>query len=482
MLGEVPVTKISLIHMIILIFMAACPPFSAANDQDHPLGPVAQLTPMAFPDRSQNPEATQGQVRVEIRQKGAAFQIFREGEPYFIKGIGGRHYLETAAAAGANSIRTWDPRDAGMLLDRAKDLEMTVMVGVWLSHYATDYTDPCYRERKIDEVRNLVENYKHHPALLMWSLGNEINLEGGDTNEAWLFLDELARLIKELDPNHPVITVISYNGSTLDTISVLAPHLDAVGINAYAAVDSLRNMIDGSFYMGPYIITEWGVDGHWEALQTSWGRPIEATSALKEEWHLMRYNRNILANSDRCIGSYVFLWGQKQERTSTWYSMFQKDILGTDTGAVSFPAVDAMHYNWTGTWPHNRAPQVWSMLINDVSAENNIILSPNEPMVSKVKAGDPDNDELTYIWELLEEPVDLGIGGSYEARPRTLVSVKGTQAAMLNLRAPGIAGQYRLFVYVLDNNGHAGTANIPFQVGSSQDYKIMADLHAQGLN
>ncbi len=475
-------TKISLIHMIILIFMAACPPFSAANDQDRPIGPVPQLSPVAFQSPTDDTTVPRHRVCVEIRQEGTTFQIYRNDEPYFIKGIGGRHYLETAAAAGANSIRTWDPSNADELLDRARDLQMTVMLGVWLSHDAADYADPCYRERKIDEVISVVERYRNHPALLMWALGNEINLEGGDTEEAWLFLDDLARRVKEMDPDHPVISVIAYNKSTLDAISALAPHLDAVGINAYAAVDALRGAIDQSFYQGPYIVTEWGVDGHWEALQTSWGRPIEATSAIKEEWHLMRYDRDILANGDRCIGSYVFLWGQKQERTSTWYSMFQKDILGTDTGAVSFPAVDAMRFNWTGSWPHNRAPEVSRMLINDVPAEENITLSPNQPLVSKVMAGDPDNDQLTYIWELLEEPEELGIGGSYEARPRTLVSVKGTHTGMLHLRAPGLAGQYRLFVYVLDNNGHAGTANIPFQVGSPQDYKIMADLHTQTSN
>ena len=470
--------KISLFNILILVIFYSFPPYCPAVDQSQTPGPVALLSPAALPGESQEPvDHDDGPPCVEIRQTGSTFQIFRGNDPYYIKGIGGRHFLEAAAAAGANSIRTWDPRDAGAILDRAQNLQMTVMMGIWLSHYATDYADPCYRERKIDEVLSLVENYRNHPALLMWSLGNEINLEGGDAPEAWLFLDELARMIKELDPNHPVISVIAFQKSTLNAIADLAPHLDAVGINAYGAVTSVRTMVDRSFYQGPYIITEWGVDGHWEAQQTSWGRPIEPASALKEEWHLMRYNEDILANSDRCVGSYVFLWGQKQERTSTWYSMFQRDILGTNSGAVSFPAVDAMHYNWTGTWPLNRAPQVSRILINDVPAENNIILSPNTPIVSQVEAGDPDNDDLTYIWELLEEPNDLGIGGSYEARPRTLVSVKGKKSPTLNLLAPGIAGQYRLFVYVLDNNGHAGTANIPFQVNGPPDQHIVADLH-----
>jgi hypothetical protein len=475
-MGEVLVTKISLINLLILIIIAGIPARSPAVDQNDPSEMVAHLSLGALQNASEKPADSGHPLHVEIRQQGTAFQIFRGDEPYYIKGIGGRHYLDTAAAAGANSIRTWSSQNAGALLDRARDLKMTVMLGVWLSHHASDYVDPYYKTSKIEEVRNLVNSYRNHPALLVWALGNEINLQGGDTREAWLFVDELARQIKELDQNHPVITVITSKKATLNNIATLAPHLDAVGINAYGAVTSLRAMVDRSFYRGPYIITEWGVDGHWEVLHTSWGRPIEPTSARKEEYHLLRYNRAILANSDRCIGSYVFLWGQKQERTPTWYSMFLKDILGADTGAVSFPAVDAMHFNWTGTWPPNRAPEVRRMIINNVSAENNIVLSPGEPMISRVEAGDPENDALSYIWELLEEPTALGIGGSYEARPRTLASVKEDNSPILSMRAPGTAGQYRLFVYVLDNNGHAGTANIPFQVSGPKYQKIMAEL------
>jgi hypothetical protein len=470
------VTKIPLIYLWVLITITGLPVCCPAADQIQQQGLIAALSHPTLENESGHRLTHEHRPRVEIRQHGTSFQIFRENKPYYIKGIGGRRYLETAVAAGANSIRTWDPRDAGELLDRAQGLRMTVMVGIWLSQHASDYADPYYKAGRIEEVRRLVEAYKDHPALLIWSLGNEINLLGGDTREAWLFIDQLALMIKELDPNHPVITVIAYRESTLNAISAYAPHLDAVGINAYGALAALRDMVDRSFYRGPYIVTEWGVDGHWEATLTSWGRPIEPTSARKEEFHLLRYDRDILANSDRCIGSYVFLWGWKQERTPTWYSMFLRENLEALTGPVSFAAVDAMHFNWSGTWPLNRAPEVRHMLINDVSAENNIVLPPGEPIISRVEASDPDNDTLSYIWELLEEPTALGVGGSYEARPRTLAGAKEDGAPEISLRAPDTPGQYRLFVYVLDNRGHAGTANIPFRVSVPQDDKIMADL------
>jgi hypothetical protein len=469
------VTRLSFANIFILFLITILPTICPASRQIGPEGASVAASLGELQKEPGHPTIPEQPLRVEIKRQATGFRLFRGDKPYYVKGVGGRHFLEKAAAAGANSIRTWSHHNAGVLLDRAQDLQMTVMLGFWLSHYASDYADPCYRAEITEEVREVVERYRSHPALLIWSLGNEINLEGGDTQEAWLFVDELACLIKQLDPDHPVITVITSKQATLNAIAALAPHLDAVGINAYGAVTSLRSVVDRSFYKGPYIITEWGVDGHWEASHTAWGRPIEPTSARKEEFHLQRYSQDILANSDRCIGSYVFLWGQKQERTPTWYSMFIKDSLGTDIGTVSFPAVDAMRYNWTGSWPHNRAPQVWEMDLNNVSAEHNIVLSPDAPIISRVQADDPENDTLSYVWELLEEPTSLGTGGSFEARPKTLVSVREDNSPVLNLRAPSKPGQYRLFVYVLDHNGHAGTANIPFQVNFPPDEKIMAD-------
>lgn len=469
-------------QIIILVCLSVAGLSTGGLASERPGLPVSTASSIHWmpQDGPAQPADVKGPLMVEIKQHGTAFQAYRDGKPYYIRGIGGRNFLEAAAAAGANSIRTWSTQDAQVLLDRARGLNMTVMLGVWLSHHSSDYNDPLYQKRKIEEIRSLVERHKRHPSLLMWSLGNEINLEGADIPEAWRFVNHLAGMIKAIDRNHPVITVICSNQETLNNIAAYAPNLDAVGINAYGALTSLRGMVEGSLYKGPYIITEWGVNGHWEADLTSWGRPIEPTSAQKAQFHLSRYTRDILANGDRCIGSYVFLWGQKQECTPTWFSMFIEDLPGPDAGSVSFPSVDAMYFNWNGNWPDNRAPQVQNMMINNLSADKNPTFTPGELMVSQVQAGDPENDPLSFIWELLEEPLDLGIGGSYEARPKTLVSVRQDSLPEFSLNAPFKTGQYRLFVYVLDHNGHAGSANIPFQVQAVPGRDDMSDMKSAG--
>lgn len=403
-------------------------------------------------------------ISVTINRQDDNYRLYHDGQPYFIKGIGGRQHLGMAAAAGANSIRTWGSHDAGDLLDRARSYEMTVMLGTWLSHEQEDYLDPTYKSVKINELQKLLDDHKNHPALLMWALGNEINLEGADTPAAWGFVNELALLIKSQDPHHPVISVIACKPKTLNNIAAYAPDLDVVGINAYGTLSDVRTMIDNTAFEGPYIVTEWGVDGHWEAEKTVWGRPIEPTSAQKARNHLQHYEQNILANRDRCIGSYVFLWGQKQERTPTWYSMFIENLPGTDLSDASCPTVDVMHFNWSGDWPSNQAPRVDEMTINGVAAADDVKLTPGEPFVAQVAAADPDNDGLRFVWELMEEPTVLGIGGSYEPRPGGFGNVMDGSLPNLNLLAPERSGEYRLFVYVLDENGHVGTANIPFQV------------------
>jgi len=441
--------------LVLLISWGIGSPCSASDPgTPDPVG-LALPTPMSTADSP---------VPVTIRKVHGAYRIYRGSQPYFIKGVGGRQHLGLAAEAGANSVRTWGPNDAGDLLEHARGYGMTVTLGIWLSHVASDYLDPAYKIRKMEEVQQLLDLHKNHPALLMWALGNEINLEGADTPEAWQFVNELACQIKGQDPHHPVITVISYDEDTPNNIAAHAPDLDAVGINAYASLSSVRIMIEDSDFEGPYLITEWGVDGHWEAKRTVWGRPIEPTSEQKVDFHLRRYEQNILANSDRCIGSYVFLWGQKQERTPTWYSMFIEKLPGIDLPVAACATVDAMRFNWSGDWPSNRAPKVIRITINNRTASGDVTLTPGESFVARVAAADPDQDGLRFVWELMEEPTELGIGGSYEPRPGALDVVIDGSLPELSLLAPQKAGEYRLFVYVLDQNGHVGTANFPFQV------------------
>jgi hypothetical protein len=124
-----------------------------------------------------------------------------------------------------------------------------------------------------------------------------------------------------------------------------------------------------------------------------------------------------------------------------------------------------MHYLWTGTWPQNQAPHLYSFQVDTKKATDNIILKPGNNYEATVTAFDPNGDKLGYRWELLQEATKVGEGGDREERPESVANVitnRGNGKA--TLKAPAKEGAYRLFVYVIDSKNKVATANIPFYV------------------
>ncbi|WP_161890197.1 glycoside hydrolase family 2 TIM barrel-domain containing protein [Pontibacter russatus] len=399
-------------------------------------------------------------VRVEVRQENGGFQLYRGGEPYYIKGAGGTRFLDRLAAYGGNSIRTWSTDNAQEILDEAYRNGLTVTLGldVGRERHGFDYDDPAAVEQQLTELQKEVEKYRNHPALLLWGIGNELNLNY--TNPlVWDAVNDIAKMIHEVDPNHPTSTMLAgINQLEVDYIKENVPELDILAINAYGGLPDVPARVRSFGWEGPYIITEWGPTGHWESQHTSWAAAVEETSGEKAAVYKSRYESTMGRDTTHNLGSYVFLWGQKQERTPTWYGLFTED--GKETEVV-----DVMQYLWTGSWPENRAPHLKSLKLDGKQAEDNIFLKPDKSYNVNVDVSDPDKDELTYRYELLHESTDLKEGGDREDRPDTVPDrLTETDGDNANLQAPVQEGAYRLFVYVYDGHDNVATANIPFYV------------------
>jgi len=270
-------------------------------------------------------------------------------------------------------------------------------------------------------------------------------------------VNEISRMIHEIDPNHPTTTTMAGIGKReVDYIEENCTDIDFLCIQMYGDIVNLQKRISDAGWEGPYMVTEWGATGHWEVARTEWDVAIEQTSREKAEAFLERYKIAIESDPVNCMGSYVFIWAQKQERTPTWYGMFLANGNVTET-------VDAMQYLWKGAWPENRCPSLESFILDDQTAYDNIKLKVGEKYTASVVATDHENDPITYRWEILPESTDLGTGGDYESRPQTLLSMEVEQAE-IEMDAPMNPGAYRLFVYATDNGGRSATANIPFFV------------------
>lgn len=390
------------------------------------------------------------------------WRLMRDGAPFVIRGAGGPGSLEMLAACGGNTIRTWGVEDVEKqvdgvrMIDRAHQVGLAVTVGLWLGHerHGFDWNDSNALARQRKMVEDAVIAYRHHPALLSWGLGNE--MEGvGDNATIWREVNSLARRIKELDPGHPVMTVVAnVNPPKLAAIKAHAPDIDILGINAYAGVADMAARLRAEGWAKPYCITEFGLPGPWESPHTSWKAPVEPFGPQKAAATAAAQGA-IMADVDNCLGSYVFLWGQKQEATASWFGMF------LPTGEKT-ARVDAMTRAWTGSWPANRAPLLTAAEVAFAGAE----VAAGERHTVSARYGDPESDPLTFRWEVREESSDRREGGDAERPPPAVddAIVRADRGGTAEIRIPTKPGAYRLFVTVTDGHGSGAVDNWPFFV------------------
>lgn len=396
---------------------------------------------------------TNGEWRVSIN-----------GKSRFINGVGGTNRLDVAAANGANAFRTWGGDTASIRRNckLASENHLYIMQGIDLPKDSTKYSDQEFREKKLNEVRLLAETFKNDTSIFAWGIGNEIQLNNAaNTSTAWEFVNTLAKEIKSIDKRHLVSTVISHHPEALEMINRYAPELDFVGINSYGDILNVKNIFANSSYKGPYIITEWGPTGWWETKLTKWKAPIEQTSEEKRIVYESRY-RDAIANDSRCMGSFVFLWGQKEERTPTWFCMFvERNVDGLPLNGEKTPMVEAMQRVWSGSEPEQTAPVVKGITINSIPFEPTI--KREAKFLAKVDVSDRECDKLSYVWEVLKEATITATGGAHEPRPDRVgeVMTSNKNELVLSIKEKGY---YRLYAYVLDNTGFVATANIPFSV------------------
>jgi hypothetical protein len=417
---------------------------------------------VCFSLQSQAPE---GPIKVEMRQENGNWQLYRGGEPYYIKGVGGHSKLDRAVAYGANSVRTWAVGDAIGILDDAHAKGLTVLFGLWVGceRQGFDYDDAKGVQAQLERFTEVVKEYKDHPAILMWGIGNEMDLFYSDF-KVWNAVDDIAKMIKEVDPNHPTMTVTAgLDVAEVQLVMERAPHIDIYGINTYGGLIGIDKEMRAYGWDRPYVITEWGPNGHWEVDKTEWGVPIEQTSTEKAADYKRRYDIGIAADKEMCVGSYVFLWGQKQETTPTWYGLFLED--GSETEVM-----DVLEKSWSGKYPTNRSPSIASMTMDGKRTRENVYVKPKAKVQFKIDIKDPDGDQLKYRWEILPESTDIKSGGDKESRPEPIEVIirAGSADGVLNFKAPRKEGAYRLFAYIYDGNGNAATANFPFYVSKTK--------------
>ncbi len=373
----------------------------------------------------------------EAQWQGAAFE-------------GDRASLARLAAAGAKVVRVYREADA-WVLDEAQRLGLKVVMGLWVEHprHGFDYADTKAVHAQEQALLAAVTRHRHHPALLAWGVGNEVETGIADPLPLWREIDRLAGLIKRLDPAHPTLMVVADTG--MDAFRALAaccPNVDLLGLNVYAgAVFDLPQRLREAGVTKPVVIAELGPLGQWQAGGKPWGAPVELTSTEKARFFTSALA--FLEEQPQIRGAFPFLWGAKQEQTATWHGLLLAD--GSET-AMS----DALAAAW-GRPSAQPAPVIRGI---GIGADE---FAPGAEISAGVDALAHDGTPLTTEWTVHAEATDLRKGGDAEAAPpRINVRVLHADAAAVRFLAPAAPGAYRLFITVRDRNGKAATANLPF--------------------
>lgn len=389
---------------------------------------------------------------VRIEGSTGAWHLTLNGKPYFIKGGGGGGSKVLLKEIGGNSFRTWGADKAKVELDEAQKYGHTVMLGFWLGHHnhGFSYLNKAALEKTEREVLETVAKIKNHPALLCYSLGNEMELGEPNPKEMWQFINRLAKKVKEADPNHPVGTVVADMWKEkADAILEFAPELQYMGINSYGGATSVGRRwreLGGNI---PYILTEYGPKGANECGKAPNGLPLEWTSTYKADWYREVYEKTILEEKGKwCLGGYVFTWGHKNEGSPTWFGTMLPD--GTKLEVVATLA------KFWGGKVANRCPRIEEVKVTkDAPAEG-------ETIEASVSAKDPEGDKLKWQWTLIDEASYYGEAGLGLAMPQgwdeAIVAGQGTNKVKVKL--PG-GGNYRLYAYCFDGKGNAAYANWP---------------------
>ncbi len=408
--------------------------------------------------------------KVELIKQAQNYQLTVDGKPFYIKGAGldlGIDNIKSLASHGGNAFRTWrvenGEQSALEILDEAHQHGLMVCMGLEVARerHGFDYDDKEAVTEQLEQIKQDILALKNHPALLMWGIGNELNLR--HTNpKVWDAVNDLSKMIHQVDPNHPTTTMLA--GAEPKDIVLVAKRctdVDLLSFQVYGEIDQLPRFLAESKFKGAYTVSEWGATGHWESPLTDWKRPVEANSSDKALSYKERYINYIAADTAQCIGSFVFLWGQKQERTPTWYGVFLEN--GLPMGAAQ-----VMQQVWTGESVKHLAPVVSALTIEGLSAADSVHLKQDKFYSAEVSVDKQTDQALSYRWEIMRE-VDKDVesdGGDFEPTPEIVWHQSDAQTSnKIQFKAPE-AGEYRLYAYVEDKQDGAATANIPILVES----------------
>ncbi|WP_406137796.1 discoidin domain-containing protein [Streptomyces sp. NBC_01089] len=385
-----------------------------------------------------------------------------DGSPYTVKGLTWGPSVDDAAkdmpdvaSMGVNTIRTWGTDATSKpLFDAAAANGVKVIAGFWLqpgggpgSGGCVNYlTDTMYKNDMLAEFPKWVDTYKDNPGVLMWNVGNEStlglqNCYSGDELEAQRnaytsFVNDIAKKIHQVDPNHPVTSTDAWTGAW-PYYKRNAPDLDLYAVNAYNAVCNVKSDWEQGGYDKPYIVTETGPAGEWEVPDDANGVPDEPTDVQKADGYTKAWGC-VTGHKGVALGATMFHYGTEDDFGGVWFN-----LVPDGQKRLSYYAVKKAYGGDTSG--DNTPPVISDMTVADATAG----VPAGGRVTVSAKVTDPDGDATTS---------QLFFSSNYIDQDKALVPADTTDNGdgTFSAKVPDKVGVYKVYVKSTDGHGNVG--------------------------
>jgi GT2 family glycosyltransferase len=250
--------------------------------------------------------------------------------------------FEAMAAAGINSLRTYEPPPA-WLLDMAQAHGLRVMVGLAWEQHVAFLDDPGRANAIAARVAAQVRACAAHPAILCYAIGNEIPaaiVRWHGKREVERFLERLYWEAKAEDPG-ALFTYVNYPS----TEYLELPFLDLTAFNVFLederTYESYLARLQNLSGDRPLLITEVGIDSR---------RHGEDAQARALEWQVRH------AFGTGAAGVFVFSWTDEWHRgghdVTDWdFGLVDRQRRPKPALAAVRGAFSAAPFSAAGPWP-----------------------------------------------------------------------------------------------------------------------------------
>ncbi|WP_213807500.1 glycoside hydrolase family 2 TIM barrel-domain containing protein [Granulicella sp. dw_53] len=172
-----------------------------------------------------------------------------------------RQELQLVKDMGANFIRLAHYQQSSLVLDLCDQLGLLVWEEVpWCR---SGVGTKLFQERGRTQLRNMIDQHRNHPSVLMWGLGNEDDwpgeVNGQDKEAIRHFMQELHELSHQLDPTR--MTAYRRCDFARDIPDVYSPSIWAGWYSG--SYTEYRASLDKARMTVPHFMhIEWGADSH----------------------------------------------------------------------------------------------------------------------------------------------------------------------------------------------------------------------------